>query len=135
MKTRTSRFLLLVLFLTAACTSTEDKLRSLQEVPPEFKQSGMISSNTYQVYMTIFASSREEAERNGLIKGRVRALELISREPFLPRYPTYNGKLKLEGIIKNYGRVIRVDPLSQDYWGVVFQVHKIGLREEFRRIW
>ena len=121
--------------LLAFCSSTEDTLRELQEIPPEFKRSGMISSNTYQVYMQIFAASENEAQESGLTKGRKRALELITREPFLPRYPTYQGKLKLEAIINNYGRVVRVHPINQDYWGVVFQVHKIGLREEFRRIW
>lgn len=127
--------LLLVCFLAGFCTSTEDTLRELQEMPPEFKRSGMISSNTYQVYMQIFAGTRQEAQVNGLKKGRIRAMELITREPFLPRYPTYNGKVKLEAIINNYGRVVRVDPINEEYWGVVFQVHKIGLREEFKRIW
>ncbi len=117
------------------CSSTEDTLRELQETPPEFKRSGMISSNTYQVYMQIFATSRQEAQVNGLKKGRVRAMELITREPFLPRYPSYQGKVRLEAIINNYARVVRVDPINDEYWGVVFQVHKIGLREEFRRIW
>ena len=85
--------------------------------------------------MQIFATSRQEAQVNGLKKGRVRAMELITREPFLPRYPSYQGKVRLEAIINNYGRVVRVDPINDEYWGVVFQVHKIGLREEFRRIW
>ncbi|MCB1170536.1 MAG: hypothetical protein KDK25_09395, partial [Leptospiraceae bacterium] len=122
----------LSVLLLAFCSSTEDTLRELQEIPPEFKRSGMISSNTYQVYMQIFATSAKEAQVSGLAKGRKRAMELITREPFLPRYPTYQGKLKLEAIINSYGRVVRVHPINQDYWGVVFQVHKIGLREEFR---
>ena len=131
---KTSIFFLLCA-LAVQCSSTEDTLRELQEIPPEFKQSGMISSNTYQVYMQIFATTRQEAQVNGLKKGRLRAMELITREPFLPRYPTYQGKVKLEAIINNYGRVVRVDPINDEYWGVVFQVHKKELREEFKRIW
>lgn len=132
-------FRTLIVFLSLGlvfhCSSTEDTLRELQEMPEEFKRSGMISSNTYQIYMQIFATSEQEAQVKGLNKGRKRALELITREPFLPRYPSYQGQRKLEAIIQNYGRVIRVQPINQDYWAVVFQVHKIGLRDEFRQIW
>ncbi|MBI38886.1 MAG: hypothetical protein CMF59_04750 [Leptospiraceae bacterium] len=135
MKSFRISLLILICALSGFCSSTEDTLRELQELPPEFKRSGMISSNTYQVYMQIFATTRQEAQVNGLKKGRLRAMELITREPFLPRYPTYQGKVRLEAIINNYGRVVRVDPINDEYWGVVFQVHKIGLREEFKRIW
>lgn len=104
-------------------------------LPESFRRSGMISSSTYQVYFTVNADSHFEAKHQGEPRGRKRAYELLVNEPFIPRYPSYKGKLRLEQIIRTQGKVVRTNQVSDDTFEVVFHIHKVGLRQDFQKIW
>lgn len=136
MKTEIRRLALLcnLFFIFAFCQSAE-KTQQYTPLPESFRRSGMISSSTYQVYLTVTASDPFEAKHQAQPRARKRAYELLVNEPFIPRYPTYAGKIKLESIIRKEGRIVQTNQIAADSFEVVFHIHKIGLREDFQKIW
>lgn len=94
----------------------------------------MVSSSTYQIYITLFADSRDEATSNGLLQARKRALELILNEPFIYMRISDYGRQQLVKLIEEHGRIVMLEKLQDNSWGLVFHVQKQGLRSFFQMI-
>jgi hypothetical protein len=113
-------------------TASED---ANSKLPAEFRRNGMISSSTYQVYMQVFAETESDVMKTGKKSAQERAFQLLRKEPFInPRISEY-GIQTLKKLIADNGKIIRAVPDGPRTWSLVFQISKIGLRENLKAIY
>jgi hypothetical protein len=96
-------------------------------VPHEFRQSGMISSSTYQVLVAVEADRREDALELGQELARQKALNLMMQEVFISRKISMDGRKKIHDLIYENGRIVRIDRENENRYNLVFQVNRPGL--------
>lgn len=105
------------------------------KIPNEFKETGLISSSTYQIYIKIKADSYEEA----LNVAKKEILEIsyyyISLEPFMYRNISPYGKQKIMDFIKTKGRFVYIKKnREEDVYEVVFHIFEIDLKNKIKEI-
>lgn len=108
--------------------------RIYEPLGPEFRRDGLISSNTYQVHITVYAETEEEALERGRALARAKAANLMLQEPILNLMIGENGKREIRRLAEG-GDVVRVHPEGRDTWIVVLQVYRQGLRDYLRRLY
>lgn len=104
------------------------------EMPAEFRRSGMITSSTYQVFITVFGNSEQEAQKNGLQEARQKAYNLLLQEPFIPRNISDEGKRDLRRLIEESGKMVQMVKESDNTWSLVLQINKPGLRNYLQQM-
>ncbi|MBE7439733.1 MAG: hypothetical protein HS115_14850 [Spirochaetales bacterium] len=95
-------------------------------LPEHYQKSGLISSSTYQVTFSVLADSEEEARSRGETEGRIRAFEMMVKEPFIGRFNYDRKRNELQRLVSSYGRVVYVARESPGSFGVVYQVTQQG---------
>lgn len=95
-------------------------------LPEAYRRNGLISSSTYQVYVTVFGDSEEEARVRGEQEGQSKAIELLLKEPFMSRFNYEKRKNEMVNIVRRHGRVVRVAQESENTWGVVYHITQKG---------
>lgn len=119
-------------------TTKEDapppQLSGSSSLPDRYRQNGMVTSNTYQVYILVHAASREKALAEGEESARKKAYDLIIAEPFIPVNVSDYGRERVRNLVNSESRVVQILQESQMTWSLVLQVHKIGLRKFFETI-
>ena len=105
------------------------------EIPSDMRQDGMIDSSTYQVFITAFGSSEEEARLNGLTEARHKAFNLMRKDPALQGKSLGSGSLQeLRQLIARNGKIVRIQQEPNGSWSVVLRIEKEGLRGYLRRL-
>ena len=111
---------------------TESKAEPLAA---EFRKEGMLSQNQYQVFITAFGETPAEARENGLQEARLKALNLMSKDPVLNGRRLSSRNMKdLKRFIQQYGKVIKVHKEPSGSWSVVLRIEKSGLRNYLMRL-
>jgi len=103
-------------------------------LPESLKKNGMVSSSTYQANIITGASSCNEAIPKADPILREKTYNLLTLEPFIPRFLTDIGKKQLRDLIKENGKIIRCGKQSNSEYYVVFHVTKPGLRTYLQQI-
>ena len=119
------RLLAAALLLLVGCSSGQVFSR-YEKLPPAFTRNGLISSSTYQVYVTVFGNDEQEARFKGEQEGQARAIELLLKEPFMSRFNYEKRKNDMVNIVRRHGRVVRVAQQSENTWGVVYHITQQG---------
>lgn len=131
-------FILLSLFILlsaglASCRTNPEPIYARQGTLPEpFRRNGMISSSTYQVSFVMQATDEDDARRRGEAQGRTETFNLMIKEPFISVRFGHRGRQQLERIIQENGRIVRIHKEDEHYYIIVYQVTKVGLREELQ---
>ncbi|MBX7059805.1 MAG: hypothetical protein K1X75_17205 [Leptospirales bacterium] len=107
------------------------------EYPPlasEFRRDGMVSSNTYQVHISVFAEDEESALQRGAALARSKAMNLLLQEPMISARISDYGRQEIRRLV-DAARVVRVHQESADSWIVVLQVSRRGLRDYLQKLY
>jgi hypothetical protein len=112
-------------------TAADDKYSGM---PAEFRRSGMISSSTYQVHMQIYAETEADVKKNGSKSAQERAFQLLRKEPFIYSKISEYGIANLKKLIAENGKIVRSIPEGPRTWSIVYQISKIGLRDDFQNL-
>jgi hypothetical protein len=103
-------------------------------LPDEFKVTGMVSSSTYQVFVTAFGNSEGDVKEAALRDAKQKAFNLILKEPFVSRTISDQGKKEIKNIIEENGKIVRLQKESGDTWSAVFQINKPGLQNHLKQL-
>lgn len=104
-------------------------------LPEEFKETGLISSSTYQIYFKVKADSFEEALNIAKKEIPEIAYYYISQEPFMFRIISPTGKQKILELIKNKGRFVYLKKnQKEDVYDVVFHIFEKDFKEHIKDI-
>ncbi len=123
------------LFTLNACMTIPEPTGFVADSMPEvFRRDGMISSSSYQVYVTTSADTEEKAMINGEALARSVMLELLMNESFARVRISEYGKKRLINLIKESGKIVRTAHLEKSKWGISYQINRIGLREYLQTI-
>ena len=114
------------MLLVAGSCGTGQVFGRYEPLPEAFRRNGLISSSTYQVYLTVFGDNEEEARIKGDEEGRAKTIELLLKEPFMSRFNYEKRKNDMINIVRRHGRVVRVAQESENTWGVVYHVTQKG---------
>lgn len=110
-------------------TGVSNDLNEAQaDLPLEYLRSGLISSNTYQVNVTVYASNDDQAMSTGLEPARARARTLMYQEHAIPIRMRLYAQSQIKRLVEDEGRIVRVQRLDADRYIVVMQVFRRGLR-------
>ncbi len=121
-----NRYSAVFFLLLAFGCGTGQVFSRYEELPEPFRRNGLISSSTYQVYVTVFGDNEEEARIKGDTEGRAKAIELLLKEPFMSRFNYEKRKNDMIAIVRSHGRVVRVAQQSENTWGVVYHITQQG---------
>lgn len=138
---RTIHSILFALLLSAflpGCKTGEDYRREAEQlrdnIPDEYRRTGMISSSTYQVYFRISARSYSEALDIARNECEPLALRYLLKEPFIYIRISPFGVQRLKDLIRKKGHIIAVQKTENHYYDVVYHINDYGLREQFQQI-
>lgn len=138
---RTIHSILFALLLSAflpGCKTGEDYRREAEQlrdnIPDEYRRTGMISSSTYQVYFRISARSYSEALDIARNECEPLALRYLLKEPFIYITISPYGVQRLKDLIRKKGQIIAVQKTENHYYDVVYHINDYGLREQFQQI-
>ena len=132
------RLPIFVLLLGAvACVSADayDESVDHNNLPEAYFREGLISSNTFQVYVVVTATSPEEAMNLGLPIVRDHCEESLLREPSLNSRISPNGVRELRELVFSNGSVVRLHQQAADRWMLVYQVFRLGLRDYLKQVY
>lgn len=117
--------------MLSACLGGQGRYPPL---PEAFRRDGMVSSNTYQVHVAVFAEDAATAEARGAALARTKALSLLLQEPMISARISEYGRQEIRRMVEE-GRVVRVHQESADSWIVVLHVSKRGLRDYLQKLY
>lgn len=103
-------------------------------LPVHYRREGLISSNTYQVRVTVLATSDAEARILGEDAGKQRAAELMQNERVISSRIGYYGRQEIRKLVKKEGQVVLVHPEANGSYTVVLQVYKSGLTRYLQKL-
>ncbi|MCB1324807.1 MAG: hypothetical protein H7A21_11465 [Spirochaetales bacterium] len=128
---------LALLFSVIACASTgqSDGAADQNGLPEAYFREGLISSNTFQVYVLVTATSPEEAMNLGLPIVREHCEDSLLREPSLNSRISPNGVRELRELVFSNGSVVRLHQQAPDRWMLVYQVFRLGLRDYLKQVY
>lgn len=116
--------------LLLACSSPQPVI-----VEDDSLTEGMISSSTYQVNVTAFAPTQDEARATGEKEARRKAFNLILKEPFFRGMLSEDGKQQIRRLVEEKGRVVKVDHVRDNAYNVTYRITQPGgLRNYFKNI-
>ncbi|MEQ9365252.1 MAG: hypothetical protein RIF32_13480 [Leptospirales bacterium] len=104
-------------------------------LPPHYRREGLISSNSYQVHVTVLAASKAEARILGEDAGKQRAAELMQNERVISSRIGYYGREEIRRLVENEGQVVLVHPENNGGYTVVLQVYKAGLTRFLQKLY
>lgn len=107
---------------------------SKSEIPPEMKRNGMVSSSTYQVFITVVSTTESDARKLAESEARQKAFNLICQEPFMPRVLTDGGKKEVRMLVDANGKIVKFVKESDTSWSAVLHVQKENLRAVLQQI-
>lgn len=105
-----------------------------EKVPENLKKNGMISSSTYQVWVTTIADNERQALINGEELAKNRALKLLRIEPFTRGGLSQWGANQLQNLVEKHGHVVKIVEESANNWTVIYHIQKIGLRDDLQKL-
>lgn len=95
----------------------------------------MISSNTYQVLVTVVAQSAADARVLGEDAGKQRATELMQNERSISSRIGYYGREEIRRLVQSEGQVVHVHKeQTEGNYTVVLQVFKAGLHRYLQKL-
>ncbi len=104
------------------------------EIPPEMKRNGMVSSSTYQVFITVVSTNEAEAQKLADSEARQKAFNLICQEPFMPRVLSDSGKAEVRKLVQASGKIVKFVKETDTSWSAVLHVQKESLRTHLQQI-
>lgn len=104
------------------------------EIPPEMKRNGMVSSSTYQVYITVVSTNEADAQKLADSEARQKAYNLICQEPFMPRVLSDSGKKDVRRLVETNGKIVKFVKENETSWSAVLHVQKENLRTHLQQI-
>ncbi|MBI3394889.1 MAG: hypothetical protein HY042_03560 [Spirochaetia bacterium] len=123
----------LVLCLLPMCRSGQNDGRR-NDIPLEMKKNGMVSSSTYQVFVTVVANSEQEALKLADSTARQKAFNLMVQEPFMPRQISDFGQKEVRKLIETNGKMVKFVKDNETSWSAVLHITKEGLRGHLQNI-
>ncbi len=104
-------------------------------LPAHYRREGLISSNSYQVRVTVLAAGPDEARILGEDAGKQRAAELMQSERVISSRIGYYGRQEIRKLVENEGQVVLVHPEPDGSYTVVLQVYKAGLTRYLQKLY
>ncbi|MCR9141101.1 MAG: hypothetical protein NXI24_02535 [bacterium] len=104
-------------------------------LPAHYRREGLISSNSYQVHVTVLAGDRDEARILGEDSGKQRATELMQSERVISSRIGYYGREEIRRLVEAEGKVVLVHPEENGSYTVVLQVFKAGLTRWMQKLY
>lgn len=128
-------FMMFIVTASSACAGSRSHEKNQDiSLPPEFKRSGMISSSTYQVIVSLENMSEDDAKKEGADLAIEKAASLISQEVFINRNLSMDGRKKIRKLVEEKGKIVRVQKTSDKIYSIVYQVNQPRLKKYLESI-
>ena len=121
-------------FLFLSGCSGMQKKNNDTPLPAEFTRSGLISSSTYQVMVTLENKNENDAKLEGTELAIEKATSLISQEVFIYRKLSIDGRRRIRKLVEEKGKVVMFQKTSEKIYSLVYQVNHPGLKKYLESI-
>ncbi len=116
-------------------TDTRGRAISPETAAREEKtQSGMIAADTYQVFVTVFGNSKDEAMQQGKVDAKLKAYNLLLKEHRSGNRLSERGRRDLRQFIDRNGEVTDVTRNSENSWNVTMQIKNPSLQSFLKKL-